>query len=243
MREIKMNVEHILGLDLGSPVGVDVLLRGRLRPDDPLFFSFTLCRRQCFSCDAAAQDALNDSGVVLWDVPSALKLPGRGHHIRGRCWHAPGLSLQACPCLGRGCCHGHLTPVCCLVSPPSGQWRSWCRPTSGRVYPPQTRTEHLLIWWDLASPHLTTMRLNSAQFSWKTYLYSVLQLANLVKPGSRSKATMKHTRECKITAVRILWTREKLTFYLRSLKCNNCKQTKNVPCRSSSVEWRCYSAQ
>lgn len=53
------------------------------------------------------------------------------------------------------------------------------------------------------TPYLTAMRLNPAQFSWTTYLYNVLQF-NLVKPGSRAKATMERSSECKITAVRII---------------------------------------
>lgn len=73
------------------------------------------------------------------------------------------------------------------------------------------------------TPYLSAMRLNPAQFSWTTYLYNVLQF-NLVKPGSRAKATMERSSEYKITAVRIIRTRKKLTFYLWSLRCNNCKQ-------------------
>lgn len=67
-----MNVKDAWGENLGSPVGVDVLLRGRWRPDKPLFFSFTLCRRlqQHSSRDAAAQGALDDGGIKCPLTPS-----------------------------------------------------------------------------------------------------------------------------------------------------------------------------
>lgn len=72
------------------------------------------------------------------------------------------------------------------------------------------------------------------------YRYSVFQ-SNLVKPGSRSKATMKHRRECKITAGQIIQSKKKsIFFYLRSLRCNNCKQTKK---KSAVVPRLCYLAQ
>lgn len=86
-----------LGVDLDSAVGADVLLRVHSRPDEPLFFaspSFGVCS----SADPTL--SMMVALTVLWDVPGPLNHLGRGHHIRGRCWHAQGLSLRAYPCFG-----------------------------------------------------------------------------------------------------------------------------------------------
>lgn len=115
-----------LGVDLNSPVGVDVLLRVQSGPGEVITY-----------VDAADMPRDHLCGLI---------------RVRGEVVAMDTLLLYAVWSLLRW-----------------GRWGSCHWPTSGRLHPPQTHTEHPLIWWDLASPHLTAMWLNSAQFSWKTY--------------------------------------------------------------------------
>lgn len=108
-----------------------------LAPGQSNFFSFTLCRRQrqrC-SCDAAAQDTLDDGGVECPLRRSKQPSISSGEVITSvDAADMPRDCVFWLVCV-RGEVVGHLAPVHCLVSPPSGWWS--CQPTSGRVYPPQ----------------------------------------------------------------------------------------------------------
>lgn len=72
----ELNMDHNFGVDLGSSVGVDVLLRGRWRRPILSFFpspSVGICGSTVLMMQLLRMLSMN------------LNLLGRGLHIRGRC--------------------------------------------------------------------------------------------------------------------------------------------------------------